>query len=71
MKALLCRTCKTHAMLPNGKPYLIGRAPTFHQRTPYLYKCSVCEMANEISASEFNLLPELTASELKEHGVRM
>ena len=57
------------AQLPNGKPYLIGRAPTFHRRSPFRFECARCGRLCEITAEEYTRLPEVPLQKLKEFGV--
>jgi hypothetical protein len=71
MKVLQCQTCNGPAILPDGKEYLIGRAPTFSGRRPFQYPCAHCGRTSEITAVGFARLPELTMEEIKQRGVRV
>jgi hypothetical protein len=71
MKALQCEKCGTDAKLPNGKPYLIGRAPTFHRRSPFRYMCAGCGHLCEVTAEAYTSLPEVSFQKLKELGVHV
>jgi hypothetical protein len=72
VKALPCQRCKEVALLPDGKPYVVGRAPTFPSRGAFTYGCSRCRQAwdfNSITATEFARLPTLTLADLRKLGL--
>jgi DNA-directed RNA polymerase subunit RPC12/RpoP len=71
MKALQCSTCGMDAELPDGKPYLVGRAPTFHRRSAFLYMCARCGHPSEVTAEQYARLPEVPLPRLKELGVHV
>ena len=68
MKGLRCpncpgaRTAPGIAALPDGTPYLMGRAPS---EFPFRYSCAACHHSMLIYAADFSRLPELTIAELE------
>lgn len=50
------------AMLPNGEPYVCGRAPDF----PFFVKCFRCKRTTKLSAADWNRLPHLTVAQLED-----
>lgn len=71
MKLLPCWTpgCRGLALLPDGKPYAIGRAPQGIAQRPFTYKCAGCKRTTTLTAVEFNGLAEASLAELRRHGL--
>jgi hypothetical protein len=63
-RALPCKNCHKVALLRDGQPYLIGRAPSF----PFAVHCARCKQKTRVTAGEFAALPVLTPAQLEDHG---
>lgn len=68
LRALPCRTpgCGGHQQMPgvavlrDGSPYLIGRAPDF----PYLVACAKCKRKTRVTQFEWNQLQAVTQEQI-------